>query len=244
MHMRWEQLTFIHLPYPPADVQPLLPRGIELDTFDGLAWISLVPFVMRVTLPPRGNRPGRPLPFVGRFAETNVRTYVRPSAAVSSPTAASWDDGIWFFSLDAGSALGTLGGRIGYRLPYMYSAMSVDGDDTRIRYRCRRRFPGPRHASSDVVVDLGEPVAAATELDHWLSARWRLYSHMFGRAWYAEAQHEPWPLRTATLETFDDELVAAAGLPAPCGEPIVHYADAVTVRIGRPRPIPGIRSTA
>jgi hypothetical protein len=51
-------------------------------------------------------------------------------------------------------------------------------------------------------------------------------------------------LRTATLATFDDELVAATGLPAPCGEPIVHYADAVTVRIGRPRPIPGIRSTA
>jgi uncharacterized protein len=80
MHMRWEQLTFIHWPYAPDVVQAVLPPGFDVDTFDGQAWVSLVPFVMRVTAPPRRGRPGQSLPFIGRFPETNVRTSVRRRA--------------------------------------------------------------------------------------------------------------------------------------------------------------------
>jgi uncharacterized protein len=224
MHMRWEQLTFIHGDYDPDRVQRLLPAGLSVQTFDDRAWVSLVPFVMRVVLPGTAMR----LPFIGRFPETNVRTYV---------TAEDGTEGIWFFSLDAGSALATLGGRVGYRLPYMWSAMSVEGDGVDVRYRCRRRLPGPRGASSIVDVRVGErlELAVLTERDHWLSARWRLYSHMFGRVWSARAVHEPWPLRTARLTRFDDRLIEAAGLPAPNNDPIVHYAESVSVRVSAPQ---------
>jgi uncharacterized protein len=227
MHMKWDELTFIHHRFEPFQVQRLLPPGLTVDTYEGQAWVSLVPFTMRITLP--GDRVR--LPFIGRFPETNVRTYV---------TAPDGTQGIWFFSLDAGSVLATLGGRGGYRLPYMWSDMSVVRRGDVMDYDCRRRFPGPRGAASQVTTVIGTPYRPdeLTELDHWLSARWRLYSMMFGRLWGAHAVHEAWPMRQATLTRYDDSLVRASGLSYPSDEPIVQYADRVSVRIGPPYRVP------
>jgi uncharacterized protein len=227
MHMHWDDLTFLHWPYDPDVIQRLLPVGLTVDVYEGQGWISLVPFVMRVVVP--GDR--WRLPFIGRFPETNVRTYVR---------AADGTQGIWFFSLDAGSVLATLGGRVGYRLPYMWSDMLVERNANTIDYHCTRRFPGPSGASSKIAVTIGEDYEPGhlTDLDHWLSARWRLYSVMFGRLWGAHAVHEQWPLRHATLQRCDDGLVTAAGLPHPAADPILQFAQRVTVRIGRPYRLP------
>jgi uncharacterized protein len=223
MQMHWDDLTFLHWPYDPDVIQSLLPKGLTVDTYQENGWISLVPFVMRVIVP--GDRVR--LPFIGRFPETNVRTYVR---------ATDGTQGIWFFSLDAGSALATLGGRAGYRLPYMWSNMTVDRNADTIEYCCSRRFPGPSGASSSIAITIGETYTPSdlTDLDHWLSARWRLYSVMFGRLWGAHAVHEQWPLQHATLRQCDDGLVKAAGLPPAKSDPIVQFAERVTVRIGRP----------
>ncbi len=223
MHMKWDELTFVHHRMSPEAVQRLLPSGLRVETFDGSAWVSLVPFLMRVTVPADRIR----LPFIGRFPETNVRTYV---------TAPDGTQGIWFFSLDAGSAWATLGGRLGYRLPYMFSEMSVHRSGDTMSYDCRRRIPGPKGAFSKVTTAIGERYQAdeLSELDHWLSARWRLYSWMFGRLWGARAVHEAWPLQRATLTRYDDSLVRSAGLPAPSDEPIVQFAARVSVRIGPP----------
>ena len=93
MRQRWERLTFLHWPFQPADVQRLLPDGLETETYDGAAWVGLVPFYMRVATPG-----GHRVPWISNFCETNVRTYVRDRAGRS---------GIWFFSLDA-SRLGVV----------------------------------------------------------------------------------------------------------------------------------------
>jgi uncharacterized protein len=225
MHMHWDDLTFLHWAYDPDIIQALLPEGLTVDIYEGRGWISLVPFVMRVIVPGDRYR----LPFIGRFPETNVRTYVRE---------ADGTQGIWFFSLDAGSALATLGGRAGYRLPYMWSDMSVERNADTIEYHCHRKFPGPKGASSRVHVGIGDAYEPS-DLDHWLSARWRLYSVMFGRLWGAHAVHEQWPLQHATLLQCDDDLMTAAGLPRPTGDPIVQFAERVTVRIGRPYTLAG-----
>ena len=87
MRQRWERLTFLHWPFEAADVQRLLPDGLEAETCDGAAWVGLVPFYMRVATPA-----GQRVPWVSNFCETNVRTYVRDHAGRS---------GIWFFSLEA-----------------------------------------------------------------------------------------------------------------------------------------------
>ena len=225
----WDDLTFLHWGYPPEDVQRLLPPVLEVETFDGRAWIGLVPFLLRVALPHGVG----PVPWMSQFAETNVRTYVRSRVGGQS--------GIWFFSLDAARLGAVLVARATYRLPYFWSAMRLEADGDERRYTCRRRWPGPgRGATSDVRVRIGARFVAdeLTPLDHFLTARWCLFSAPLTGLRHARASHDPWPLHRATvIGDVHDQLVTAAGLPAPTGEPLVHYSPSVEVRIGWPRPV-------
>jgi uncharacterized protein YqjF (DUF2071 family) len=219
MRMHWDTLTFLHWRYDPAMIDRLLPRGLVAQTFDGTAWVSLVPFVMRITAP------GLPVvPWIGRFCETNVRTYV---------TAEDGTEGIWFFSLDAARLAAVATARATFGLPYIWSTMAARIEPDRATYVCRRVLGG---ATSRVSVRIGESVAAdeLSQLDHFLSARWRLYAHHLGANRYALARHEPWPLRRAELLELDDHLIVADGLPAPEGDPIVQYAETVAVDVSRP----------
>ena len=229
MRQRWDRLTFLHWRFEPDEVGRLLPPGLEPDLFDGSAWVGLVPFYMHVA-----TSGGRMLPWVSRFAETNIRTYVRNPDGVT---------GIWFFSLDAARLGAVAVARTTYRLPYFWSSMRVDGGTDAgeaggggaISYTCQRRLPGPA-ASSLVRVAIGERISAA-ELDardHFLTARWILFSVAGSRRRLARACHEPWPLHRAQASTVDDRLLTAAGLPAPVGAPLVHYSPGVDVAIGRP----------
>jgi uncharacterized protein YqjF (DUF2071 family) len=74
-------------------------------------------------------------------------------------------------------------------------------------------------------------------LDHFLTARYRLYSRLAGRLIAANAEHHPWPLYGGTLTHLEQNLVEAAGLPAPDHDPTVHTSPGVTVRIGMWRPV-------
>jgi len=229
MRQRWDRLTFLHWPYEADAVQRLLPAGLEAETFDGAAWVSLVPFFMHV----RTGRRGLAAPWASFFPETNVRTYVRDGQG---------RPGIWFFSLDAARSGAVAVARTSYRLPYFWSSMRLveragDGDPEAISYVCRRRWPGPRGASSRVTVRRGAriPAGGLTARDHFLTARFRLFSPVrSGPPRTARAWHLPWSLHHADLLDLDDELVTAAGLPAAAGAPLVQYSPGVDVRIGRP----------
>ncbi|TDD50867.1 DUF2071 domain-containing protein [Nonomuraea terrae] len=221
MHHHWSDITFIHWRYPAARVQALVPDGLTVETFDGTAWVGLTPFLMEGVRPP-----GLPaLPWLSRFPETNLRTYVRDERGRG---------GIWFFSLDAGLLPAAVGGRTGYRLPYFWSDMSVEAGDGNLRYRCRRRLPGPGGARCDADVERGEPLAESErdELAHFLTARYRLFTLVAGRPASAQVEHPDWPLHHARLITLEQDLVQAAGLPAPDGRAVVHASPGVPVRVG------------
>jgi len=225
MAHRWERLTFLHWRYDPAVVQRLLPAGLQVETHAGSAWVGLVPFFIRVSLP---HLPS--VPWAGRFCETNVRTYVRDGEGRS---------GIWFFSLDAERLGAVTAARGTYQLPYFWSAMRLIEDDDRIEYDALRRWPGPRGTASHVALSRGELFGPQelTLLDHFLTARWNVFSVWpGGRVMFARACHPPWPLHRAKMLELDDELIEAAGLPAPQGEPLVHYSPSVDVRVGPPLP--------
>jgi len=220
MYHRWTRITFLHWRYPPAVVRPLLPAGLELETFDGSAWIGMTPFLMAGV-----RAPGVPtLPWLSRFPETNVRTYVRDGQGRS---------GIWFLSLDAARLPAVLAARLGYRLPYFWSDMAVRVTRGEIRYRCRRRLPGPT-ARADADVAVGPPLTGAErdERAHFLTARHRLFTVVAGRLAAAEAEHGPWPLHRATVRKLDQDLLVRAGLPDPDGEPLAHASPGVGVRVG------------
>jgi len=218
MYQRWSRLTFVHWRYPAATVQPLLPPGLTVETFEGTAWVGLVLFLMedvRAAVGPAA-------PWLSRFPETNVRTYVRDERGRG---------GIWFFSLDAARLPAVVAGRVTYGLPYFWSGMAVRAAADRAVYRSRRRWPGPAGAYVSAHVRAGPPVAADEQVD-FLTARFRLFTVVGGALATAEAEHPPWPLHRADLLHLDQNLVQAGGLPAPTGDPLVHASPGVSVSIG------------
>src|SRR6476661_4936616 len=102
-YQTWENLLFMHWPVPISAVRPLIPEPLEIDTFDGNAWVAVVPFAMRNVRPAFFP----PLPWLSNFYELNVRTYVHING----------EPGVWFFSLDTDSALTVWGARKFYHLP-------------------------------------------------------------------------------------------------------------------------------
>lgn len=218
MRQQWLDLAYVHWRYPPDAVQRLLPDGLTVDTFDGAAWVGLIPFTMRGV----GLARGPAVPYLGTFSEVNVRTYVHDG---SRP-------GVWFFSLDVDRLLPALVARATYRLPYCWGRTTHRrvGDSTSTLVR--RRWPA-RVTDSSLEIAVGAPVVA-DELDVFLTARWGLYSRSLRGLRYAPVDHEPWPLRAASVSAIDDSLVEATGLPTPAGEPHVRFSDGVSVRVGMP----------
>jgi len=218
---RWHAMTFLHWRYGVDDLQPLLPAGLEVDTYDGTAWVSLTPFLMKdFRIGPLPAVPG-----VSNFPETNVRTYVR---------APDGRDGLWFFSLEADSVATVVGASSLYGVPYRFADMEVDEADA-VRYRSRRR--DKPEIGHDITVRPTGVCESPSELDHWLTGRWRAYSTIAGRLVRVPVQHQPWPLWEAEVVHLEQTLLSANGLPQPAEDPLVQYSPGVDVRLGVPVPL-------
>ena len=226
LRQRWEAISFLHWRVEPAAVRQRVPGDLEIDTFDGSAWIGLVPFITTMRPPVVG------VP-ASTYPETNVRTYVRERDGTR---------GIWFFSLDVPRAWVVAAARVGFGLPYAWSRMDVHRGPTEIRYVTARRLPG--RATSEVVVVPGPAVPPSKHrpIDDFLTARFRLYTATPLGLASVDIHHAPWDLRRGTCRHVDDELVAAAGLPPPSGPPLVHVADPVDVTVDAPAKVPGVAS--
>ncbi|MEH0394656.1 DUF2071 domain-containing protein [[Kitasatospora] papulosa] len=222
MTQSWLDLAFLHWAADPADVAPLLPDGTVPDTLDGVTYVGLVAFRMhRIGW---FRLPG--IPYLGTFPETNVRLYSRD---------AHGRRGVVFRSLDASRLIPVAVARTAFRLPYVWSRMTVRRDADTLTYTSSRRLPGPRGAHSRIVLRAGARIEAPSELEHFLTARWGMHSTLRGRTMYLPNAHPRWPLHRARLLECDESLVTAAGLPAPVGEPAsVLYSPGVPVRFGRP----------
>ncbi|WP_329520654.1 YqjF family protein [Spirillospora sp. NBC_01491] len=218
----WLDLAFVHWAVDPADVAGLLPAGTVPDTLGGVTYVGLVAFRMH-----RVGWFGLPgVPYLGTFPETNVRLYSVDGHGRR---------GVVFRSLDASRLIPVIMARVGFRLPYLWSRMSVRRDGDTIGYASSRRWPGPRGAHSRITVRVGGPLEEPSELEHFLTARWGMHNASFGRSMYLPNDHPRWPLHRAELIECDEDLVSAAGLPEPVGAPVsVLYSPGVPVRFGPP----------
>jgi uncharacterized protein len=219
----WCDITFLHWAYEPEVVAEHLPDGLQPDVRDGAAWIGLTPFsVERVRVPPFP-----PLPYLSCFPETNVRTYARGPNGV---------DGIWFMTLEVDSLATTVAARMGYGVPYRWARMRVDRRDDRISYSSRRRGGG-QPAGHEITVQPGTSFGPGelSELDHWLTGRWRGWTRVAGRLAEVPLQHQPWPLQRASVVELEETLFADLGLPPPDDPPLVHFSPGVDARLGPPR---------
>jgi len=223
MTMTWSDLLFAHWRVDPAVVAAALPDGLEVDLFDGGAWVGLVPFRMDNTGVRRLPSP----PVLATFPEINVRTYVRSTDGLDRP-------GVWFFSLDAASRPAVMGARALFHLPYFHADMSLEADGDWIRYRSRRTDGriGPGELDGRYR-GVGEPyLAAPGSLDEWLTERYCLYSaDPRGRVARAEVQHVQWPLREAEAELATNTVCDAHGLELgdPLSPTLLHFVPTLHV---------------
>ncbi|MFM1851478.1 MAG: hypothetical protein RIS54_1162 [Verrucomicrobiota bacterium] len=198
-YQRWNHLLFLHWPVPPALVQATLPRGLQVDTFGGDAYVGIVPFAMERVRPAR--LPA--VPWLSWFLELNVRTYVRDELGRT---------GVWFYSLDCNRALAVWLARTFFHLPYFRACISADVQGLQVRMTCQRRHqPAPPQQFAWSAA--GEPAAAAPgSLEFFLVERYRLYAaDAAGRLWSGEVRHAPYQFGPARLTEFSAEPARLAG---------------------------------
>ncbi|UTF52289.1 YqjF family protein [Natronosalvus rutilus] len=215
LFMGWRHVCFANWPIDPGLVEPHLPERLTLDTYDGQAWLSVVPFT-NVDVRPRV------FPFGTGVAlpELNLRTYVTYDGK----------PGVYFFSLDADGIVGVVGARLFHHLPYYYAAIDLTKENGRIRFTSRRRHPGARPVVFDATYEptSGRISAKSGTLAHFLTERYRYYTEApDGSIRYANIQHEPWPLYDATVEIEENTLFEANGFTTPESDPVHLYSPGV-----------------
>src|SRR5215467_2688514 len=127
MTQSWYNLLFAHWPIPAEVMRARVPAQLELDTFEGQSWLGVVPFGM-ARVYPRGTFP---VPWLSRFLELNVRTYVTYGG----------QSGVYFFSLDAANSAAVALARRFFRLPYYHARMRMTTHDQWIHYTSYRIHP-------------------------------------------------------------------------------------------------------
>jgi uncharacterized protein len=236
MAMRWDDLLFMHWPVEASALRPFVPPALEIEIFEGAAWLAVAPFLMRGT---RG-RFTPAAPGISRFPELNVRTYVR---------SASGRPGVWFFSLDAARALAVRVARAGFHLAYMNASMRYRSEGGRIRYASRRTGPFNTHAFGETLSGAaeyraeygpaGEPFRPRPgRLESFFTDRYCLYSwSRAGRLFRGEIHHNPWALQPAEADIELNTMTAPLGInTSALGRPLLHYSKRMDVVAWWPRP--------
>jgi hypothetical protein len=225
MNQVWLDLLFIHWPVPASEIARHLPPGLEVDTYDGQAWIAVVPFRMRDVRP----RWLPSIPGISHFPELNVRTYVVRDGK----------PGVWFFSLDADNAFAVRTARTFYSLPYFRAQMRCSRRDAWIDYSSRRNDSRAEPACFEGRYRRLEAMESVQpgSLEHFLTERYCLYTaDPEGRTLRAEIHHRPWPLHRAEAELDRCTYLEASGFESPQIEPLLHYSPRIEVAVWRLAP--------
>jgi uncharacterized protein YqjF (DUF2071 family) len=212
MAQSWHNLLFAHWGIDAAELRPYIPAKLGIDTFEGKAWLGIVPFRMsgvRLRWTPA-------LPWLSAFPELNVRTYVTLQGK----------PGVWFFSLDAANAVAVASARLFFHLPYFRARMTCSEAKDWIQYRSERAHSGGPNASFEARYrPTGQCFGAEPgTLTHFLTERYCLYSAAGGRIYRGEIHHPAWPLQPAEAEFAKNSMAEAAGLTLPAEMPLLHFA--------------------
>jgi len=213
MTQTWHDLLFAHWRVSAAQIRAKVPADFTIDLFDGSAWLGIVPFQM-TNVAPRGVPA---LPWVSEFPELNVRTYVRVAD----------EPGIFFFSLDAGSALAVHAARTMLNLPYFTASMVVSSNRDAIHYESRRDGVGADAEFRATYAPEGPTfVASPGSLEYFLTERYCFYNlNHHGEPYRLDIHHPPWPLRLARAEFNVNTMAHVHGIALPDEPPLLHFAD-------------------
>lgn len=218
----WDNISFLHWSFDPADIAPLVPDETVVLTYDGMAWVSATPFFIRVRPPGLSITPPR-----WSFPETNLRTYV------AGPDGR---EGLWFLRMEV-TALWFVATLRAVGLPYFRRRMSVDFGQDRASYRSQPSA-GSSRGGHHIVVRPGDDLRPPEggPWDRFVTTRWGAFHRRGPLLLYTPVEHDPWHLRAAEVQECSvDALFLDAGLPPPAGPPVAHYSPGVRVKVGVPK---------
>lgn len=223
MTQTWHNLLFAHWAVPCETLEPLLPMGLQLDTFEGRAWVGVVAFrLSKIRLR------GLPeFPFASHFPEVNVRTYVT----------AGGRPGVLFLSLDTDNPLVVALARPWFRLPYYLADVRFKESEGHIYFRSERRCRGECDARFEAVYGPCGPTyfAPPCTLDNWLTERYCYYAaNRNGRTYRCDIQHPQWRLQEARADIAKNTMALAQGISNLQGGPRCLYAHEMTALIWMP----------
>jgi uncharacterized protein len=217
MEQTWHDLLFAHWEIDADLLRPHIPEPLEIDTFDGRAWIGVVPFTMsdiRVRYLPE-------IPYINQFPELNVRTYVTYQGK----------PGVFFFSLDATNFVAVQTARTFFHLPYYFAKINVKKENETIYYQCQRKstetfqFNGSYKPISNVFY------TQSGSLEYWLTERYCLYTKHGETLYRGDIDHDPWPLQKAEAIITENSMISIEGYAIPENDPLLHYSKKLHVRL-------------
>jgi uncharacterized protein len=210
LRQSWHDLMFAHWPVARDRLRELVPSFLEIDTFDTEAWLGIVPFHLS-DLSPRGVPA---LPWISSFNEINVRTCVVHDGI----------PGVYFFSLDANSAVAVAGATTLFHLPYFLADIRLEEERGRIVYSSRRKSSTAEFEAQYAPAGrVFEPVPGT--LEYWLTERYCLYAQdTASKTYRVEIHHRPWQLQAAEAQIPVNSMADAAGIRLPSMVPLLHFA--------------------
>jgi len=212
----WEHLLFMHWRVYSAFIEPHLPKGLELDTFDGEPWISIIPFrvgKMRIRKMP-------PLPFMYPFVEVNVRTYVKRDGI----------PGVYFFSMDASKLLAVLGARFA-TLPYFHAKMKLKKKGKKFNFKSIRKDKEKETLKLSYQPSGKLFIPEEGTIDHWLMNRFALWSYKYDTLFRGDIHHKQWKVQHADLDIDKETITSFMPNNASISKPLAHYAKSKRVLI-------------
>jgi uncharacterized protein YqjF (DUF2071 family) len=236
MRQNWRDLLFLHWAVSPQLLRPLVPPQLELDLFEGTAYIGLVPFTMT------GVRPVGVPPVWGlsSFHETNLRTYVHLG---------NRDPGVWFFNLEAANSIAVRLARALFHLPYHHARMFLEHERSEgkesagpatIVYAGVRLWPGPLPASYTIRATPGQTTRLAEPgtLEHFLIERYILYAVANDQVFQGQVHHKPYPIQSTILHSLNETLSSTWSIPSSQSSPLTHFSAGVDVEVFALRKVP------
>jgi uncharacterized protein YqjF (DUF2071 family) len=219
MQQTWCKLLFMHWKLPAETLRAHVPAQLEIDTFEGEAWIAVTPFTvrgMRASFLPA-------IPGLSEMHELNVRTYVHYKGT----------PGVYFFSLDASSALAVFGARTFFLVPYFTAEMSLKEDGQKIVYHSRRTHSDAPAAQFDATWKIGDALGESEpgSLEFFLTERYCFYTVSGESVYRCRIHHAPWQLREAEVSGHKSTMIESHRLPKPKGKPLLHYSEELTVDV-------------
>lgn len=207
-YQEWNNAVFLHWPVKTNDLRKFVPERLEIDLFEGQAWISLVAFTMEQIRP----KLLPAFPPISNFHEINIRTYVK----------AGGKTGVYFLSIEGGKALACFVAKTLSGLPYRYSKI----DRTDSNYQSKNDVFSDRLSLEYEIKDSHIQKSA---LDKWLTERYSLFQETKnGNLYIFEIQHAEWEVNEVELKQL--EVHYPRFHPFLDGEPkLAHYSKGVEV---------------